>query len=435
MIKKNSALINVFGSMLLAIVVGLLAGTDKGIGNVTYVQIFDLVGQLFLNALTLVVVPLVVASIITGTARMGAEGSFGTLGVKTIFYFLLTTTLAVLTGYVVVMLMNPGDGFLVSGDLAYADAKIKALEQISQEGGFAKIAQIILKLIPVNILAAASQGQMIGLIPFCLIFGYYMMKIEAPLASVMLSFWKALFQIMMKITGLIMKALPVGVFALVAKVVALSGIDSILSLAWFSATVISALCVYIFIVLSLLLKGIGGIDPVKHFKAMFPALLTGFSTSSSAAALPAAIECVEQRAGISNRICSFVLPLGVSVNLSAAALFQCIVPFFIAQAYGIELPLTTQLIIIVMSILNTIGMPGIPSASLIGIVITLKTVGLPTEGIALVLAVERILDMFRAATNVYGISCCAALVAKSEEEKNLYPVEQLQNANLGQVSQ
>lgn len=418
--KNNISIVKVFASIFLAIIAGLLSGPDKGIGNVAFVQIFDLVGQLFLNALNLIVVPLVAASIITGAARMGSEGSIGALGMKTMVYFLLTSSLAVLTGYLVAMWLNPGDNFLAVGNSAFADAKVKAIEQMTQGDGFAKVSQIFLKLIPPNIFAAASQGQMIGLIPFCLAFGYLMTKIESSVASIFLSFWKALFQTMMKMTHLVMRALPIGVFALVAKVVALSGIDSILSLAWFFAAVMIALAIYMFVILPLLLKGLGGINPWSHLRAMGPALLTAFSTSSSAATLPIAIECVEQRAGISNRVCSFILPLGISINLSATALYECIVVIFIAQAYGIELSTASQVIVILMSLLTSIGMAGIPSASLIAIVIILQTVGLPAEGIALVIAVERVLDMFRTSTNIFGISCCAALVAKSEGENNLY---------------
>lgn len=428
---KNSALIKVSLAMLLAIAAGAAAGPDSSIGGVTFVQLFDLVGQLFLNALNLVVIPLVAASIITGTARMGSEGSLGSLGIKTFAYFILTSFLAVLTGYALAMLIAPGAGHLAEADPAFIDAKVKAIEQISQEGGFVKIAQIFLTLIPSNILATASQGQMIGLIPFCLLFGYFMMKIDSQLTSTMLAFWQALFQIMMKITHLVMKALPIGVFALVAKVVALSGIDAFVSIAWFFITVMAALSIYVLIVLPLLLKGIAGISPWMHFKAMSPALLTAFSTSSSAASLPIAIECVEERVGVSNRICSFTLPLGASVNLSATALYECIVVIFIAQAYGISLPLATQAIIILMSLLTSMGMAGIPSASLIAIVIILQTVGLPTEGIALVLAVERILDMFRTTANVFGNSCCAALIASSEGEKPLYGQIPLETVSTG----
>jgi Na+/H+-dicarboxylate symporter len=416
---KNSALIKVTIAIILAVIVGALSGPDNGIAGIPFVKFYDLAGQLFLNALTLVVVPLVAASIITGSARIGAEGSFGSLGLKTFGYFILTTSLAVLAGYFVVIWMAPGVGHAITTNPA---ATPTALAQLStDEGGFAKIGGLLLKLFPPNILAAASQGQMIGLIPFCLLFGYFMMKIDSPLSTTLLSFWQGIFQVMMRITHVIMKALPYGVFALVAKVVAISGLDAFLSVAWFFMTFVIALGIYFLVILPLLLKLMGGLSPLAHFRAMGPALLTAFSTSSSAATLPIALECMEERAGVSNRICSFIFPLGASINLSATALYECVVVFFIAQAYGIELTLPTQFIILLMSLLTSMGLAGIPSGSLIGIVTILHAVGLPTEGIALVLAVERFCDMLRTTVNVFGCSCCTALVAKSEGENNLYP--------------
>jgi proton glutamate symport protein len=168
------------------------------------------------------------------------------------------------------------------------------------------------------------------------------------------------------------------------------------------------------------LRYVGGINPIAHIKAMAPALLTAFSTSSSAATLPIAIECVEKRVGVSNRICSFTLPLGTSINLAGSALYECVVVFFIAQAYGVALPLSTQLIVIIMSVATSLGMAGIPSACLIGVVVILQTIGLPSEGIGMVFAVERILDMLRTTASVFSNSCCAVLVAKSEGEHGLY---------------
>lgn len=414
---KPYALLKISFAILLAIATGAFVGPKRAIAGIPIVHIFDLIGELFLNALTLVVIPLVAASIITGTARMGKEGSFGSLGIKIFFYFILTSSIAILCGYAAVTLIAPGSGLMII-DPAFKEAKLNALMQLSEQDSFAKISAILLRLIPPNILSAAAEGQMIGLIPFCLLFGYYMTKIETSLSTVLISFWQALFQVMMQITYLIMRALPIGVFALVAKVVALSGIHSFWTLIWFSIAVVSALALYVGLFLPILLIS-RGISPFVQLKAMAPALFTAFSTSSSAATLPIAIECAEESLGISNRISSLVLPLGSSINLSATALYECVVVFFIAQAYEIPLSLPQQAIILLMSLLTSIGMAGIPSASLIAIVIILKTVGLPIEGIGLVVAVERILDMLRTTVNVFGSSCCASLIAASEGENLL----------------
>lgn len=413
---KNSTLFKVLGAIVLAVIAGFYTTPDTNIAGISLIKLYDLVGRLFLNALTLVVVPLVSASIITGTARMGGEESFGKLGLKTFGYFVLTTTLAALVGYAFVTWMEPGGSHSMLNYVTIDDAKLKAIENASGDGAFAKISQVLLTLVPLNIIAAAAQGQMLGLIIFCLLFGYFISKIEAQPASVMLSFWKAVFQIMMKITQLVMRALPIGVFALVAKVVSTSGLEAFKDVGWFVLTILAAFAFHVLVILPLFLKYAGGINPIAHFKAMSPAILTAFSTSSSAATLPVTIECVEKRAGVSNRICSFTVPLGTSINMQGTALFEVVVVLFIAQAYGINLSLSSQFIVILMSILTSFGMPGIPSASLVVMVLILQTIGLPAEGIGLIYAVDRVVDMFRTIVNVFGNSCCSVVIARSEGE-------------------
>ncbi|MBA3238652.1 MAG: dicarboxylate/amino acid:cation symporter [Parachlamydiaceae bacterium] len=434
--KNNRSIINVIFALLLAAIAGYLTGPTAGIFGVPFVDIFGLVGELFLNGLSLVVVPLVASSIILGAARMGGDATMGYLGIKTIVSFILTTTLAVLVGYAVVTSMTPGiDGghpsTLTTGtDTVALETKVQNLEQLSEGGGFAKFKELLLKMVPSNILAAASQSQMMGLILFCLMFGYFSMKIEGEPSRIMLGFWKALFQTMMKMTEFFMKALPIGVFALVAKVVATSGSEAFSAIAWFFASVLLALGIYVALILPFLLKYVAKVSPLAHVKAMFPALLTAFSTSSSAASLPVVIDCMEKRVGVSNHICSFTLPLGTAMSLSGSALYVCMVVFFVSQVYGVVLPLSTQILVIFMSVVTSFGAAGIPSACLISIVVILQAVGLPIEGIGFVLAVERILDMFRTAANTFGNSCCAVLVAKSEGESVLFSGDEAFNSKI-----
>ena len=229
---------------------------------------------------------------------------------------------------------------------------------------------------------------------------------------------------MMKITHLVMRALPIGVFGLVAKVVATTGAEAFLSVAWFTLTVLIGLFIYAVIVLPLLLKLIAKVSPVAHFYAMGPALLTAFSTSFSAATLPLTLECLEKRANVSNRICSFTVPLGTSLNLTASALFIGATVLFIAQVYAVPMSFGFLINVFLLVIFSSIGLAGIPSACLIGAVLVLHTLGLPADAIGLVMAVERILDMFRTVVNVFGTSCCAVLVASSEGEKVLVPVKE-----------
>jgi Na+/H+-dicarboxylate symporter len=224
---------------------------------------------------------------------------------------------------------------------------------------------------------------------------------------------------MLVMTDIIMGVLPLGVFCLVAKAFSSVGLEALQPLALFCITVILGLLAFTFIALPLLLKVIARVNPLIHFRAMGPALVTAFSTSSSSATLPVTIECVEKRAGVSNRICSLVIPLGTSINMSGSALYECVAALFIAQVYGIELSWTVQFSVVVLSLVTSIGIAGIPSASIVAIIVILKAIGLPAEGIGLLFAVDRILDMCRTTVNVFSDSCCAVLVARTEGEKEV----------------
>lgn len=411
---KNLLIYKVLFAIVLAVLAGIFIPPATEIFGVPVLKLFGLFGQLFLNALNLVVVPLVVASIVTGSARMGADHSFGPLGLRTLGYFVLTCLLAVLTGLTLTLILQPG---AFQGASISLDAKALAdLQAQSQGGGFGKIEMILLKIIPSNILAAAAQSQMLGIILFSMVFGFLTSKIDSQYSTTILNFFKGLFQIMMQMTQLVMKALPIGVFALVAKAIASTGIETIGSVAYFFGTVLLGLLIYAGILLPALLKFAGGVNPWAHIRAMFPALVTAFSTSSSAATLPVTLECVEKRAGVSNRVSSFVVPLGTSVT-SGSALYVCVAVLFIAQVYGLQIGIPGCFVVVLMTMLTALATGGIPSASLISVVIILQALGLPADGIGLIMAVERILDMFRTPVNVFGTSCCAVLAARGEGEK------------------
>lgn len=407
-------LILVLVAIALAIVAGHLSGTEAGIFGVTFYSLYSLVGQLFLNALTLVVIPLVASSIISGTARMGQEESFGRLGTKTFATFLGTNAIAILIGWGLVVLLQPG---ALQTNVASVDVKVLDIAAQANEGTFAKIEEIFLKLVPSNILAVAVQGQMLGLIFFSLLFGFFLSRIEKEPGRILIECFRGIFQVMMKMTELVMKVMPIGVFALVAKVVATTGWESVTSVGYFFLTVLLGLSLYMLGALSCLLRFLARVKPRSHLKAMSPALLTAFSTSSSAATLPIAIDCIEQRSGVSNRITSFSLPLGISLNLAGSSLQVIVAVFFIAQVYGIPLSFATQCLIFFMTWLLSIGVAGIPSASLISIVIILTAIGLPADGVGLIMAVERLLDMCRTSVNVYSNSVSAVLIARSEQEE------------------
>jgi Na+/H+-dicarboxylate symporter len=274
-------------------------------------------------------------------------------------------------------------------------------------------------MVPTNVVAAAASGQMLGLIFFSLLYGFFMTRITEDYAGVQYNFWQGVFEVMLKITDLIMRFAPLGVFALVAKVVAGTGFNAFAPLAAFFFSAGAALAIHFLVTLPLLLYFVGGVNPIRHFKAVSSALLTAFSTASSSATLPITMECVEKNAGVSNRTTSFVLPLGATVNMDGTALYECVAAMFIAQAYGLELSFASQFTIVIIALLTSIGVAGIPAASLVAISIILAAIGLPIEGIGLILAVDRILDMMRTATNVWSDSAGAVIIGKLQGEQGI----------------
>src|SRR3989344_4009862 len=421
--KKHKRPWGVFLAIVLAIAFGTWVGETGAILGVTFYSIVDVLGKVFLNALTLVVVPLVSSSIISGIARIGSEEDFGRIGVKTFGFYIGTSLMAILIGLFFVNLINPGSAHVMAPGTAIAGEHLTALkERLSTDNG-AALVNVFLQIVPSNVLEAFSRGQMLGLIFFCLLFGYSLSKIYSGPSHTLQSFFQGVFQTMIRITHIILRFLPYGVFCLVAKVFMTTGIGSLQSVALFTLSVLLGLGTFFFIGLPLLLKFIGRINPLYHFKAMGPALITAFSTSSSSATLPITIDCVEKRAGVSNRICSLVVPLGTSINMSGSALYECVAAIFVAQAYGIELSYTTQFLVVLLALVTSIGVAGIPSASLVAILVILRVIGLPPEGLGLFLAVDRLLDMCRTTVNVFSDSCCAVLVARTEGEKNVLVVD------------
>lgn len=400
----------------LAVLVGSVLEPDGAVGSMV-LPVLDFVGQMFLNALKMIIVPLIVASIIVGISNLGA-GALGVLGGKTIGYYLVTSGLAITAGLLLVNAIEPG---ITSGGVPakevlglHADTGDIADKVAGRSG--ADVVAVFLRMIPPNIVEAAANGQMLGLIFFSLLFGYFMERVVKQGRDALHNFWEGVLEVMMKITHLIMRFAPIGVFALVGKVVIISGVEVFIPLAAFFFTVLGALALHMFVILPLLMRGFG-INPLKHFRAMLAALLTAFSTSSSAATLPVTLSCVKDRAGVSNRVGSFVLPLGATVNMDGTALYECVAVLFLAQAYGLDLSVAQQMTVVALSLLTSVGVAGIPSASLVAIVLILGVIGLPAEAVGLILAVDRLLDMCRTAVNVFGDSSGAVVIARSEGEE------------------
>ena len=407
-------------ALALALVAGSMSGTTAGVMGVTFFDVYSFVGSLFLNALKMLIVPLIVSSIVVGIAGIGSSGALGRLGGKTLTYYMATSLAAILIGLLMVNLVAPG---IVDGnpakDLIGLSEEVGSIQGKVAGHGAGDIAAVFLRMVPTNIVAAAADGQMLGLIFFSLLFGFFMTKIQEVYAESIYNFWQSIYQTMMLITDWVMKFAPIGVFALVAKVVASTGISAFKPLAMFFSTVLLALAIHFLVVLPLLLKAVGRVNPLRQFRAMAPALMTAFSTSSSSATLPLTLECVEKNAGVSNRTASFVLPLGATINMDGTALYECVAAMFIAQAYGIELSFATQFTIVIIALLTSIGVAGIPAASLVAISIILAAIGLPSEAIGLILVVDRVLDMCRTTVNVFSDSCGAVIIARSEGEENI----------------
>jgi Na+/H+-dicarboxylate symporter len=224
---------------------------------------------------------------------------------------------------------------------------------------------------------------------------------------------------MMRITEWVMLFAPLGVFALVARVVASTGFAALEPLLAFFFTVLGALAVHFLLVLPLILGLVGRVHPLRHYTAMLPALMTAFSTASSSATLPVTMECVEKRAGVSNQTTSFVLPLGATINMDGTALYECVAAMFIAQAYGLDLGFAEQFTVVLVALLTSIGVAGIPAASLVAITIILSAIGLPVEAVGLILAVDRILDMCRTSVNIFSDSCGAVVIGRLEGEQGI----------------
>lgn len=411
-------------AMVLAIIAGQLTGVDGEFLSFRFYDIYVFLGTLFLNALKMIIVPLIVSSIIVGVSSVGNGEDVGRLGLKTLSFYALSSLLAILIGLMVVNIIKPGieNGQPVAELLALSDDTDVMLQTVEGRG-LGDVADIFIRMIPTNIVSAAAEGQMLGLIVFSLLFGFFMTRIESEHNKTLVKMANGIYETMMHITLFIIRFAPIGVFALVAKTVATTGFDAFIPLAWFFMSVVLALAIHVFIAYPMLLMFLAKVSPQKHFQAMMPALLTAFSTASSSATLPLTIECIEKNAGVSKRTSSFVLPLGATVNMDGTALYECVAVMFLLQAYGNELSIATQFTVVLLALLTSIGVAGIPAASLVAITIILSAVGVPIEAVGLILVTDRILDMSRTAVNVFGDSCAAVIIARSEGEETRVVLE------------
>ncbi len=405
-------------AMACGALVGWFLGPAGKVGGVELLGFFEFLGTIFINLLKMVVVPLISASIVTGVASVGSGRDLGRLGVKTLAFYVFTTLLSVLIALALVDLVKPGiaNGVPARSLLALEESSDIVNASVQQRASVT-VFDTLLSIVPTNVLQAATTNNLLGVMFFSVLFGFFLARIESPYRQTVLGFWQGVFQVMMRMTIWVMSLAPVGIFGLTARVVAKSGIHAAGPILAFGACVVGGIVIYSVVALPLMLRFAGVRNPLRLFSAMSPALLTAFSTASSAATLPLSLECLEKRANVSERIASFVMPLGTSINHAGSALYECAGAMFIAQAYGLDLTFAQQFTVVTLALLTSMGVAGIPAASLVAIAVILSAVGLPPEGIGALLVLDRLLDMLRTAINVFADAACTVIVARLEGEK------------------
>ena len=403
--------------MVLGVVYGLIA-SKYGLIDFTDNWIKPW-GEIFVNLLKLIAVPLVFASLIKGVASLSNISKLSRIGGKTIAIYLTSTVIAVSIGLILVNTVKPGDGFdkesvtkteqIEEG----ASKKIAAAENVKEEGPL----QFLIDIVPTNIFESASKNRnMLQVIFFAILFGIAMVMLPDEKTTYVKGFFDGINDIILQIVDIIMMSAPYGVFALLAGLVVDFGASAelFIALAKYSATVIVGLLLMIFLVYPIILRLFTKVKYLDFFKGISPAQMLAFSTSSSAATLPVTMERCEEHIGVSEEVSSFVLPLGATINMDGTSLYQAVAAVFIAQAFGIELDMGQQLTIVLTATLASIGAAAVPGAGMVMLVIVLGAIGVPAEGLALIFGVDRLLDMLRTVVNVTGDATVATVVASSE---------------------
>ncbi|WP_108946192.1 dicarboxylate/amino acid:cation symporter [Shewanella halifaxensis] len=365
--------------------------------------VLNVIGTIFISSLKMLVVPLVFVSLVCGTCSLSEPSKVGRLGGKTIAFYLFTTAIALSTAILVAIAVHPGNASLVTEGMHF-DAKQAP-----------SLADVIINLVPTNPLHAMSEGNMLQIIIFAVIFGFAISHIGERGARVAALF-NDLNEVIMRVVTLIMQLAPYGVFALMAKLALTLGMETFGSVVKYFFVVLGVLLMHAFIVYPALLKAFSGLNPFTFIRKIRDVQLFAFSTASSNATLPVTIETAEHCMGVDNKIASFTLPLGATINMDGTAIMQGVATVFIAQVYGMDLTITDYAMVVVTATLASIGTAGVPGVGLIMLAMVLNQVGLPVEGIALIIGVDRLLDMVRTAVNVTGDTVATVVIAKSENE-------------------
>lgn len=408
------------------IFIGLVAGAAAGVASnllwrgserLEWIvsRMAEPAGQIWLRSLIMIVIPLVFASLALGVAGLGDLRKLGRVGAKTLLYFFLVTALSVVIGLTLVNVIRPGDG--LPPETRQQLLETYASDAAARQDMAAAVEfniSLLVNIVPRNPVRAMADFDMLAVIFFSLVFGIGLALIPGERAAPMIGFLESLGDVVVAIINIVMKLAPYGVFALIFSVTARFGYDLLLKLGLYVFTVLLGLAIHMFVSYSVLVKLLARLNPLEFFRRIRTVILTAFSTSSSAATLPTTLRVAETEIGIPRQIAGFVLPLGATMNMNGTALFEGVTVLFIAQVFGMELNLAQQGIVVLMSVVTAIGTAGVPGGSIPLLVLVLSAVGVPPEGIAIILGVDRLLDMCRTTLNVTGDLTAAAYVTRSE---------------------
>lgn len=380
--------------------------------SATVMWVAKTVGDLFLRLLKMITIPLIVSSLITGVTGLGNTSNLGSMFGRTLLYYFCTSVLAITVGILVVNIVNPGIG----AELPGGGEGVLSGENESLSGIFLGLIE---KMIPSNPVQSLVAADFLSIITFSILFAVCILLVGGEAGKRLADFFQAFFEVMMRMTMAIIALAPIGVFAFMVYATASQGVEVFGTLAWYMLAVALALGVHACVTLPLILYFIARRSPLEYARALSPALMTAFSTASSNGTLPLTITCVEKRAGVPNRVSSFVLPLGATINMDGTALYEAVAVLFIAQATpGFDMTLTSQILVAVTALLASVGAAGIPHAGLVMMAIVLQAVGLPLEAQGIIIAVDRVLDMFRTTVNVWSDSCGCAVVQRFDKAES-----------------
>jgi proton glutamate symport protein len=414
-----------YTKILLGLILGALFGMVANLLGIEWLQnlfiALEPIGTAFIRLITMIVIPLVVASLMVGTASLGDLAKLGRIGGKTVGFYMCTTAVAVTIGLMVSNVIKPGSGIdEATRDQLAGDAMDEAAGAMTLAEEAPTVVETLLSLIPRNPVEAAANLDLLPLIFFTIIFGAAVSVIAPKRRDAVITFFEGVNDASMVIIDWVMKLAPYAVFALIAAVVSRFGMDLLQSLLVYSLTVVLGLALHLMITYGLAVRFLAKLNFWQFLVRIAKAPLVAFSTSSSNATLPVTMETAEEELGVSKPVSSFVLPLGATINMDGTALYQAVAVMFIAQIYGIDIGITEQLVVVLTATLASIGAAGVPSAGIITLIIVLNAVGLGQHvqaGIALILGVDRILDMIRTSVNVTGDLTASAVIARSEGEE------------------